>query len=422
MRNRPEGYHIIPITDSANPLLAGPYESLDKMFWLVVEGRGNQQNEGVLRRLCAELSIIYVPPSVSARTVYTERFLSELEERHHGISVAQRLELNETIAFFNEQLAMPQPDWIAVQESILAFQYKTRREGLGSWYYPLVMKGLCQLELADLAGAERTLSDAVKHPLSDEHAFALLGFVHYRQGRNLEAIDKLNEALRRCRSGAWELKIDLLTVLHQAGHNIDVEEAICGVDLTPLLVEDWVKVMNLRGVAFYDQDKYQQALRVLSDVWERTDKGRPVADDVTAVYLAETLKKLKRFEEACAVLRKAAQSLQNDNLYHHLATLLYERGRISDSFEVYELLRRPRFRRRIYAVGYARRLFLQRKAALMREVCREVVSPNLYGIPRTAEDFWHCGFTQFLMGNIELSEYDRSRGLAYSKKKYEEVL
>jgi tetratricopeptide (TPR) repeat protein len=177
--------------------------------------------------------------------------------------------------------------------------------------------------------------------------------------------------------------------------------------------------MNLRGIAFYDQGAYQDAERILNEVWTRIENGRRVGDDLTAIYLAETLKKLERFSEASTVLRKAADSFQSGNLHHHLATLLYEQGQVPEAFQIFDILRRPQFRTRIYAIGYARRLLREHRTNLMHEVCRDVVSPDLYGIPRTAEDFWHCGFAQFLLGNLELSEYDRVRGGAFSLARYE---
>ena len=419
-------YRVVPIVDSPNLSFVGAYEELAKMFYLIVERSHNSQLEGTVRRLCAELSIVYIPPPVGPRTVYAERFLSELHEKvaneHLAISVAQRIELQEMVAFFNCRLNERQPDWSAILESIMAFRHKVRRENLGSWYYPLVMQGLSYLELTDVSSAERSLNEAVDHPRADEHAFSLLGYVRYRQGRNKEAVYHLTEALRRCRTTPWELKIDMLAVLHAAGSPIEVEEAIRGVDLSPLLVEDWVKVMNLRGIAFYDQGAYQSAENVLQQVWARSVNGRSVGDDLTAIYLAETLIKLGHSKKAIKILEAGAQSFQDGNLYHHLAKLLYDQGRVSEAFQTFEILRRPQLRRRIYGIAYGRRLFREGRHSLMRDVCYDIISPDIYGIPRTPEDFWYCGFAQFLLGRPDLAEYDRIRGIGYSTMQYQDLV
>jgi hypothetical protein len=106
---------------------------------------------------------------------------------------------------------------------------------------------------------------------------------------------------------------------------------------------------------------------------------------------------------------------------HHLASLLWDAGRRGESLQVFASLMQPGFRRRRYAIGYARRLRLGGLRADMAGVCRQVLDTSVFGLPQSAEEFWFCGFAHFLLGEKQLAEQNRQWGLAYSAKRYEEA-
>jgi tetratricopeptide (TPR) repeat protein len=416
---------IIPVINRGEPAaeFAGTYLPLANVFRLMIDASDPAYTEAAIKRLCIEARIDYVPPIANHAVLVRQRFYDELNEIVAAgvpISVAQRLELEDIVEFFNEAFTQTSPNWEAILDGISAFLYKTRREQLGSWYYPLVMRGLCQLECGGLESAERSFRIAAEHPRCDEHAFGGLGFVAYRRGQTHEAVSYLNRALAMASNGSWELKLDILTVLFEAGQAVDVESVIRGVDLAPLSISDWVKVMNLRGAVFCDRGMFADGERVLAEVWKRQENGNAVADSVTAIYLAQALQGLKRTQEAIGVLRSAADRLQDANLFHHLASVLWEAGRQHDSLEVFASLMAPEFRRRRYAIGYARRLSSAGRGGIAG-LCRQVLDTSVFGLPQSAEEFWFCGFAHFLLGEYQLAEHDRQRGLTYSPNRYEEI-
>jgi Flp pilus assembly protein TadD len=57
-----------------------------------------------------------------------------------------------------------------------------------SFYYPQIIKGVCELQAGHFETAERTFAQATEHPLHDENSFSGLGHAYFYQHRCDEAI------------------------------------------------------------------------------------------------------------------------------------------------------------------------------------------------------------------------------------------
>jgi hypothetical protein len=215
--------------------------------------------------------------------------------------------------------------------------------------------------------------------------------------------------------------VDILVVLHEAGQAIDVEPVLRGIDLEPLFPEDWVKVMNLRGISHFDHERYAEATEVLTSAYERRAEGQRMSNGVTAIYLAKSWWERGDRVRAIEILRQEAERLNDDNVMHHLAVFLWDDEQTNESLRVFRELAYSQHRRRKYVIGYARRLKRYGSVPAMLHECDRVLSKDEFGLPQSTEAFYYCGFANYLLVRYDRAEYDRSRGLQHSSQRYETI-
>jgi tetratricopeptide (TPR) repeat protein len=384
----------------------GAYKELEGLLRVELNPSDQRQFDDAIRRICEYLSVPYVPPILNdPRVFFSRRFQQEMNSQK--VTPAEYVDLMNIIIGCAEKVT--QNEWEEAGRLISLFLTLSVFKVPGvQFYYPQIIRGVCELQAGHFETAERAFAQATEHPLHDENSFGGLGHAYFYQHRYSDALAAFRKALELQPSDK-SIKFNIVGALLHAGASVGGVTLPDILDRMELSSEDRVKFDKMEGIALLEQGEYENAIKVFERMANRAQ-----LDAASAIYYSRALEACGRVDEATDILRREA-TLQDDlNLYHHLADAYLKADMILEGLYVYEdILCRPGCCTRKYLVEYARILkavdgLMNRMK--MQEVCGRVLDPkNFDDSPPTAEDFYYMGFANYLLGNHELAHYDYQR-------------
>ncbi|MGA1876182.1 MAG: tetratricopeptide repeat protein, partial [bacterium] len=388
--------------------------------------------EDGIMEICSRLKRPYFPPFKSdSRLPLLDRFTGEI--RDLNLSPHQYKGFGKVIEKFTT--AFSQGDWLEsenlISYFIKYFQYNIPNIQL---YYPLVVKGVCELQLGRFVEAKETFSKAAQHPKADANSFGGLGHVYFRQQRYEEALARYEKALSISPGEeSWEIRFNILGIKIQLGLDIDDDMAILEkIEYKKLKPDELIKVMNMKGIAFFKKGDYLSSLKIFESM------HREGHYDATSIcYHHSCLRSMGKIREAIELLCTEAEHLEKSRshtymgfvedddgitLYHHLADLYIQARMMDQALRIYEdKLCKKQGMDRQFMVEHARILIhVGREEEAMR-VCEEVLNRKYFLPPKTSKEFFYDGFANYLLGNHERARYDYERSLDFYEKYYDAI-
>ncbi len=401
---------------------SGAYRQLERLMRVEVDPRQQDSVEEAVRRVCGYVDVDYVPPLLrDPRVFFSSRFMQELDEMHTvPLTNSQFSDLKGVMGQCLEQVV--RKDWAAALEEIGLFMLSSDRmirKPEERFYYPQIIKGVCELQLGEYAKAEETFRAATRHARRDELAYAGLGHTYHSQQRYTEAVVAFQEALS-INPADRDIEFNILGTLLETGMWFSDDAVLKHYDTLELSPEDRFKINKVRGILLYRQGRYRAAAELFGAMKPEE------LDDACADYYSSALEESSRHAEAIAVLRAVAERLHNANLYHHLARAHLRMDDVESSRQVYEqhLCRAPQ-RRHQFLIEYARILRAfgdgDKDEERLRELCEAVLTPACF--PATeigSEEFFYMGFANYLLGKHELARYNFAQSAGFCEKYYDD--
>ncbi len=409
---------ILPLVLLNNPPRKwyNEFKVLNEIMRLDLNPDETKQFEETIAKISRFLNVPYVSPFLShTRLPFSERFQTEIKQ--WGLSISLHEELMLIIDTFYQQYAAN--DFLSAKKTISYFLLACfHRIPKLRPYYPLIVKGVCELHLGKFLEAEETFLEAIKHPLQDENAYGGLGQVYFRQHRFEEALQAFDEALKLCPvEFNREILFNKLGAEIELGHAIKNISFLDSFDLSKLTKEEWLNFFNMKGIAHYKRGEITAAIEIFNDM--RMKKRYNAA---TVIYNYLALKELGNIEKSINLLQTEAVKFPDITLYHYLAQGFWQLHRDKESISIYEqkiLKMKPHFRQ--FWIEYARMLKLSSQKK-MKSVCLRVLDQRYFPLPTTKEDFFYDGFANFLLEKHQRAFYDFERSKNYCEYYYDQVL
>jgi len=384
----------------------GAYKGLKELLRVELNPSDQRQFDEAVRRICEYLSVPYTSPILNdPRVFFSRRFQQEMNGQK--VTPADYVDLMNIIIGCAQRVT--RNEWEEAWELISLFLKLADFRLLGvSFYYPQIIKGVCELQTERFEAAEQTFAQATDHPLHDENSFGGLGHSYFYQYRYDEALEAFKKALGLQPADKMiEFNIEA-TLLHTGVPigEVTLPDALDSAELTP---DDYLKIGKIKGIALIRLGKYEDAAKVFESIASRTQ-----LDAASAIYYSRAMQACGRLKEAIVLLCHEAIRQEDVNLYHHLADAYLKAHMIREGLQVYHnKLCSPACRTRQYLVECARILHAVdgvKNEEKVREICGQVLdSKNFSDSPPSAVDFYYMGFANYLLGNYELARYDHER-------------
>ena len=217
--------------------------------------------------MLSALGVRYRPQIVAhQRLPLFERFEAELSALGAEASNAFFTEMGILAQGFGERYSVS--DWRGAYKLIGRFCDRLLdRWPAVDFYYPWIVKGVCELHLEQFVNAEQTFTALISHPLCDENAHAGRGHACFGQRKLRRALtDYLTASAvaRRAQRSDAEIEINSVNALIELGE--PVPDAILSPNLDTVLDQDLAKVKLLRGVALAKLGRLHEARQQLAEV------------------------------------------------------------------------------------------------------------------------------------------------------------
>jgi tetratricopeptide (TPR) repeat protein len=411
---------ILPVLITTSPpeKWSGAYKELETLLRVEINPDNHNQFEYTIRRICDYLAVPYIPPFLGdSRVFFSQRFLHEMESLNlSNAAYSKRMRMMNRCAekVFNE-------DWAEAKRLVTLFLDLCGDEDPEiEFYYPQIVKGVCELQLEEFSEAEKTFLQATKHPTRDENSFGGLGHAYLCQHRYDEALAAFQQALE-LHPEDIDIEFNILGTLVERGETIKDESILGRFDMNELSPGDYAKVMKMTGIISLQRGKYEAAI----ENFKLMDESG-LLDAASVIYYCRALAGSGRFNEGIKLLQSEAARLNDINLYHHLADACCNAGRKEEALEVYESkLCQPENCTRKYLIEYARILNASGNSndkEKMRKACSQVLDQAYFrNATLTKEDFYYMGFANYLLGNHERARYDYERSSRRFIKYYDEL-
>jgi len=400
------------------------YPELEPILRIKLEDESEVQLEDATRRICEWLSVSYAPSSLKdARVFFTKLFLEEI----HGQKLAnadfvQLLRIMNSCA--NKMLA---DNWEGAKEKTELFLGLVREMVPdGKFHYPLVIKGVCDLQLKDFKNAEKTFLEATaNHSITSN---PLLGLGYAGLGHTYAALERFDESLRAFQKAVEQHGADeylrfnhQVAILSAGGLALD-ESVLDGFDLTKLRPEERIRLVTLKGALHYQRGNFREAIRAFSGLDSQT------LDEPSAIYYALALQEHGEFEKAFEILSVVGAKTRSPNVFHHLADAYLKAGDLCSASRIYEdhlcVLTEPTDFSRQLLVEYAQiiRLVKGYRSAEFRDACERVVDFEVFPPPQSKADCFFIGFAYYLLGKSDLARHYYSISAGFSVQYYDQLL
>ena len=412
---------IVPVIDTRNPApeMTGPYRQLAGVLRLSMDSSAQESVDEAVRRFCIDTVRAGCRPSfpIDPRIRLIEGFRAEYEEferRHSAEQLFSRAEyatLIRSMEQFSRAVSLQPPQWKKALIPIgNALSIIEEHHCEAEFYFPLVMQGLCELELGRLDDAAESFSRADRHDRahSDAHAMTGLALVSWRRHDYGSALEHLRRAEERCSERVpWELRFNIMCAALAANRPLRFSEELLKVDRTLLTPEDDAKYTTILGIHLLQEGRYHEAKRELIRAVARSDA---LGDNGPITWLADCMVRLGESRAAVDLLAAQAARRQSGDLYYRAARIRVEMGDLDGAAELYETIAtRPRLRAPKHLIEYARVLKVLGRTARMRAVCETLAGDVLSQAVTTPEDRFLSRFAWFLLGKRELSASEHSQ-------------
>ena len=384
-----------------------PYDALSRFRYRMVNVNSSADLEEAVAALCVDMGVSYLPlPPTDPRLPFMARFVAEIENRfsrreERDIAVYRRLMgiINE----FNE--AFGSSDFQRALARIVFFigmcEYEAPHE---RFYYPFVVKGVCEIACGQLVRALETFNGLMDHPNLDESVFSGLGYIRQQQGMYREALEMYRKAVALCPTDPAARAGEVTNAL-LSGERIDLDTAFEEIEKGVIIVpEDRIKIRALKAFALGEADRLAEAEAVFAAL-ERDGHLRAS----TLVNFADVLERQGKQRQARALLGRFHRDFPEGVVLHRLATLGFQIGDRAHAVEEYGDLVQKFPTVRQYRIDAAQVFWCARDRAKVREMCLAVLDRRIFPLPATPEDFYLDGFAQWFLGNTDRAEYDFER-------------
>ncbi len=401
-------HRILPVlmVNSPPEKWYGAYKQMEPILRIEINPHTQANFEDAIRRICDYLGMPYIPSFLgNSQVFFSKSFLNEMAALNlSNAAYSERMRIMNHCAekILNEE-------WAEAKGLVSLFLTLCSYENPETqFYYPQIIKGVCQLQLGEFCNAEQTFLQATKHPSRDENSFGGLGHSYFCQQRYNEALSAFQQALELHPKDNY-IEFNILSTFTHMGKAIKDETILDRFDLDELSLQDYIKVLKMRGIINLQRGRYGAAIE---DFKLMNEKG--LLDAASVIYYCRALTVSGRFDEGIRLLRSEAVRLDDINLYHHLADAYWNVGSREEALEIYKSkLCHPKNWTRQYLIEYARMLNSVSNSndrKKMRKVCKQVLDQAYFPtFNLTREDFYYMGFANYLLGNQERAQYDYDR-------------
>lgn len=392
------------------------YASLKKLRYFEIDTEESNRFEATIAQICRFLNVSYISPFIAhARLPFAEKFQKEIKKWE--LTVAQHEELMLIVDAFSRQYK--DNDFINAEKTIIYFldscQYKLPDL---QPYYPLVVMGVCQLHLGKFLEAEETFLEAIDHPKLDENAYGGLGQVYFRQRRFREALYAFEKALELCPAHLnREIKFNKLGALIELDQDIADISFLDSFKVSELGIDEWIKLYNMKGIAYFKRNEWKSALKIF-EFMHKEDKY----NYVSVIYQFLAMQRLDKGDAALKILERETDKLHESILYHYLAHTYWKNHRIQEAISIYKnylLALNPNSRQ--YNLELAQ-LIRNIDYNEMTSICKKVLNPKYFPLPKSKKDFYYDGFANYLLGEKQRARYDFERSREFSHTYYDNLL
>lgn len=395
---------LLPVLLAENPPPSwrGAYAGLTGLLRVQLDCSDQKRFDDAVRNICEYLAVDYVPPVLGDPRVFFSRRVRE-EMAGQKLSTADYMELMDVVVGCAEKVMGN--EWEEAGRLISLFLTLSAFKLPGvSFYYPQIVKGVCELQAGSFEAAEQTFAQAARHSARDENAFGGLGQAYFYRGRYDEALAAFRKSFE-LKPTDKRTKFNLEVTRLHAGATDGAAAAASDLECAELSPGDRVKVEKLKGIALLRQDKFREAAEVFGRMADRQE-----LDEAAVIYYYRALESCGRRDKALWLLNHEAARRGDMNIYHHLADAYLKADMVYEALRVYKDKLSYHGCPRKYLIEHARILKSVGGAenrAKAGKLCGEVLGRA--DAPLTAEDFYYAGFANYLLGDYSCARYDYER-------------
>jgi len=377
--------------------------------------------EDVVLELCGDMQIDYVPPPTEdPRLPFMDRFDNEVTDRYAHRTERDYAVYVRLMHVRNDFLeAFESGDLASALKHITFFanlcEYELPQE---RFYYPYIVKAVCQILCGRLEEATRTVIPLRDHDDLDGNWFAALGCISHREGAYHEARDLYAAASRLNPSSAAAEAGWLMNAVLSGERVPNAKKVLRDIENGKLVVdEDRVKVRALKAFALANMGRSREAERLFRSLVAENQVNADIL-----VNFADCLVRLGRRRHARDLLEAHYRRFPDANLLHWLASLTFQLCDFDRAAKHFAVLVREYAPVRQYWVDAAQAFWRNGLHAQARDLCARLLHGRIFPPPMAARDFFHDGFANWLLGNRERADYDFERSRMPPHKHYKRIL
>lgn len=421
-RNETGSLRIIPLVAAScstdHSQWPEPYRRLGDIRYYSIDGASRDSIEEAVRRLCLDLGLCYSPPySGDPRLTFLQRFDDEIEDartrrQERDISIFSRLTRvrNEVVRAVNEgeyELARTRMNFFT---ATLEYEFDGQE-----FYYPYIVKAVCEISCGLLTLAMETLRPLTTSSLVDANVFGAIGYIRNQQELYAEALAYYEEAVRHDPTDSDAKHGVLLNaIMADRLGAVDVAATMADLDrVQTLMPEDRTKRKELKAYALTSLGAREEALSVYEEL---QSSGEATPD--TAINYARLLALMRGRPAALDFLQSHLPAYgTNPNYLHYLASACLGEGRVDEARQHARRLVALAPENRQYRLDLAQVLWRTGQRVSARRSAERALDLQSFPLPTGAQDFYVCGFANFILGRRERAEYDFERS-GYPEKRY----
>lgn len=352
-----------------------------------------------LNEICQAVEIAYEPPAHDApHFPFMTRLYRELLDREDKGNASYR-RLFDRQKDFN--CAVKKADYAEATrliEQILALldsDFPPRSQ----FYYPMMAKGICQAQCAELAEALKTFHSLKSHPLRDDNLSQAIGYVLSCQKRYREAALSYSEAWLSDRKNIAAMHGFVVNTLF-AGIKISEEQINqWTADCTSEDAAELAKISELKGLVLLSNERYGEAANIFRTLTTEAHCRLGVV-----IQCSESLLRDNRPLDSLALLESfQAQFSDNVPFLEQVARTHRLLGNPNSYIEIMNKLAilEPREWKHIMRTALA--LLELGRDFEARELSTLILS---LGRPETDDNCYYRGMAYYISGHIEIAEHD----------------
>jgi len=414
---------IIPLVTPECPsssVWPNPYQHLTSLRFRTVDFQARTSLEEAVVTLCADMRVRYLPlPTMDPRLPFMDRFVAEVREkcaRHEERDIAIYSRLMHVLNEFDQ--AFEEGDFrralARIAYFVLMCEYEFPEE---RFYYPWIVKAICEVACGRLRIAAETLENLLDHPSLDENVFGLMGYIYQQEEMYPRALECYREAVRRAPSDPAAKMGEVINAL-LCEAPIDIDAAFRNIETQRIHnSDDRLKVDAVKMFALGRVGRIREA----EELFNRLVRDG-AANASLVVNFARALADHRSHRQARDLLLRFYTSFADEHLLHLLASLCFQIGDEQGAVHYFEELVRCYPLVRQYRIDAAQVFWRAGDHARAKEIASSLLNPRVFPLPATPADFFYDGFANWLLGNYERADYDFARSSMPQEKHYHYLL